>query len=189
LPRSALHLCGQSIFRDLLDPARRPSVLSELSRYSRIQVNINARDVFFQPAEVFSIYRILLDAGLSIMIQLHDDVRALVDRFVNTLTSEEVSRVHILFDASKGKGLLASSWSEPYLHHHGAFFCGYAGGLGPQNMAQQLPLIHQAASAHGSSPYWTDMESGLRTDHQFDLIKAERVLKISADFIAQQIGR
>ncbi len=50
---------------------------------------------------------------------------------------------------------------------------GYAGGLKPSNIAQQLPLI---AAAAGDGPYWIDMESGVRdADDRFDLGKCRAV--------------
>jgi len=59
---------------------------------------------------------------------------------------------------------------------------GYAGGLGPENLAEQLPLIGQAA---GDCRIWVDMESRVRSDNdrQFDLAKVRKCLEIAKPFI------
>ncbi len=57
--------------------------------------------------------------------------------------------------------------------------CGYAGGLGPDNLEEQLELISAAA---GDCSFWVDMEGKLRTLDEtecdwFDLGKARRCLE------------
>jgi hypothetical protein len=84
---------------------------------------------------------------------------------------------HVLFDASHGRGEVAASWPAalPGIH------CGYAGGLGPDNLQEQLSRIAEAA---GDSTVWIDMESRVRTSgDEFDLVKVTRVLEIAAGFI------
>jgi len=75
-----------------------------------------------------------------------------------------------LFDESKGRGVVASSWPPPPPN---AKF-GYAGGLGPATLGAQLPLMRAAVSSssseHGrqSASFWVDMESSLRTVSCFE---------------------
>jgi hypothetical protein len=53
--------------------------------------------------------------------------------------------------------------------------CGYAGGLGPANVADELPRI---AAAAGARDFWIDMASSLREPGSgaFSLDACERVL-------------
>lgn len=44
----------------------------------------------------------------------------------------------------------------------------------------ELPRIHESATAWRDLPYFIDMESGIRTDNEFDLSKAEAVLQYVA---------
>jgi len=82
----------------------------------------------------------------------------------------------VLFDSSGGRGLAPVSWPAPLP----GTTCGYAGGLGPDTLTEQLPLIHTAANGRG---YWIDMEGRLRTpEDRFDLDRARRCLEIVADF-------
>lgn len=68
------------------------------------------------------------------------------------------------FDASGGAGRVPTSWPRAeYVESPGCegmkeTLClhGYAGGLGPDNIIEQLPLI---AAAAGEAPYWIDMET------------------------------
>lgn len=50
---------------------------------------------------------------------------------------------------------------------------GYAGGMGPDTVADYLRLVEEAGA---DGPFWIDMEERVRTDGWFDLDKVERVL-------------
>lgn len=69
-----------------------------------------------------------------------------------------------LFDASGGRGLAPASWL-PYPGR----FVGYAGGIGPDNIAAVIAAI----DAPGT--FWIDMESKVRTNDRFDLDLCRRV--------------
>lgn len=79
-------------------------------------------------------------------------------------------KVSALFDTSHGAGKLPGSWQKPAKE----FPCGYAGGLGPENITEQLLLIEKAA---GKKDYWVDMEGRVRTDGNLDASKVEKVLQ------------
>ena len=83
----------------------------------------------------------------------------------------------VLFDESAGRGISPDSWDAPLDGH----FSGYAGGLKPDNVAQNLETIAKVAKGHVT---WIDMETGVRTDDKFDLAKVRRVLEISAPYAA-----
>lgn len=97
-----------------------------------------------------------------------------------------------LFDRSGGAGILPNDWpraeyldatpATPGPHGLGVehlIYHGYAGGLGPDNLAEQIPRI---ASAAGSAPFWIDMERKARSpdDVVLDLDKVRRCLEIAA---------
>lgn len=90
-----------------------------------------------------------------------------------------------LYDRSGGSGTVPGFWPAPASEYQ----CGYAGGLGPETIADQLPLI---ATAAGDATVWVDMEYRVRspkdvgpgvmaTDDVLDLEKVRQVL----DFCAQ----
>jgi hypothetical protein len=86
-----------------------------------------------------------------------------------------------LFDLSHGVGLLPSSW--PNLLEDTS--CGYAGGLSPENLREQIEKIEEKA---GSKEVWIDMETHVRSDHDmlFDLEKVEKCLSIVAEHISKR---
>jgi hypothetical protein len=81
-------------------------------------------------------------------------------------------RFDVLFDSSGGRGELPPGW--PYAFDR--VFCGYAGGLSPVNVADELTSIQYAA--HGRS-FWIDMEGRVRSDDgaRFDLDKVRAVIE------------
>jgi hypothetical protein len=81
-------------------------------------------------------------------------------------------RFDILFDNSGGRGELARSW--PFAVDRA--LCGYAGGLGPENIAEEITSISEACLGRS---FWIDMESKVRSDDRasFDLGRVRRVLR------------
>mmetsp|Transcript_8327 Transcript_8327/g.15870 ORF Transcript_8327/g.15870 Transcript_8327/m.15870 type:complete len:287 (-) Transcript_8327:160-1020(-) len=59
---------------------------------------------------------------------------------------------------------------------------GYSGGLGPQNVVENVTKIQEQAEKHNYT-YWVDMETRVRTDNQFDLSKCVNVLELTAPFL------
>ena len=87
-----------------------------------------------------------------------------------------------LFDRSHGAGVVPNEWPWPYPHIQ----CGWAGGLGPDNLAEELPRID--AKAYPVMQYWVDMETQVRTDEVLDLDKVRRCLQISSEFMNQKVS-
>lgn len=82
----------------------------------------------------------------------------------------------VLFDKSRGKGILPDSYHAPLY----SVICGYAGGLGIHNLEEELPKIARAAMSYD---YWIDMESSLRASADgFKLDGCERVLRYVRDW-------
>jgi hypothetical protein len=84
-----------------------------------------------------------------------------------------------LFDTSHGAGVLPSTgWPDviPSINPH--TYRGYAGGLSPDNIEEQLIKLE---SAVGDDLVWVDMETKVRShnDMQFDLNKVRTCLEIA----------
>lgn len=78
-----------------------------------------------------------------------------------------VASVDVLFDASGGRGLVPDAWPAPTR----TTFCGYAGGLRPENVAEVVGILG-LSDIH----YWIDVESGVRDEQdRFDLNKCRAV--------------
>ncbi|MBR0237377.1 MAG: hypothetical protein IJQ39_04760 [Thermoguttaceae bacterium] len=84
--------------------------------------------------------------------------------------------VAFLHDRSGGRGQESGQWLSPV-----GSYCGYAGGLKPENLEKQLPEIARVTKGR---PIYIDLESGVRNeDNLFDLVLAEEVLKIMQGWI------
>ncbi len=83
-----------------------------------------------------------------------------------------------LYDVSGGAGILPSTWPEPLPET----YCGYAGGLGPANLKDQIELILEIT---GDTRIWIDMETRVRSDDdtEFLLDKVRKCLEIAKDFV------
>jgi hypothetical protein len=84
----------------------------------------------------------------------------------------------VLFDRSGGRGRAPKSWPEapPDVP------CGYAGGLGPDELEGQ---IEQIAAAAGDARVWVDVQSKVRTadGERLDLEKVDRLLTVAARWV------
>ena len=180
LPFTAAHLCGPQVFRDILDPATAQPLIADLSRYGRVQLNINARRPEFTEEEVLVVYRTLHQAGLHLILQHHDNSRRPIEKFLSTLDAASLSRIDLLHDESKGTGTAPEQWPPISTVGPVPLRCGYAGGLGPAVLEEELPRINESATAWRDWPYFIDMESGIRTENEFDLAKVEAVLEFVA---------
>ncbi len=100
------------------------------------------------------------------------------DQSVYRLVREEPELRAPLFDTSGGAGVLPDSWPRAWEDS----YCGYAGGLGPDNVTAQLDRI--VVAAH-ELPFWIDMQRRVRSedDVQFDLGKVRRVLELCAPLV------
>ena len=169
---TALHLCGKEVFDELLAGRINP----ELALADRLQFNINARVRDFTDNEVLAIYATALRIGPALILQYNDETSGVIERFLGLVHSRDAHRIHVLMDASKGRGESPSTWSVPEVLH--SWFHGVAGGLGPQTIVSALTQL-----ADHPFDYWADMESNIRTDNELDKDKARAVLAAAKPFV------
>ncbi len=88
-----------------------------------------------------------------------------------------------LFDTSGGIGQLPESWPAAR-----DCYCGYAGGLSPENIKEQLTQIAQVTGAH---PIWIDVETRVRTPDNaaLDLDRVEAFLVATEQWIAAHTNK
>lgn len=157
--RCALHICGLKARKHLLDR----DLVVATSLVERIQINGSV-----SPEEVnwaCDIY------PLSTIITQYRAGRGMV----------RVDRPNhaLLIDDSNGNGKLPEMWSIPKVECR----IGFAGGLGPETLAEQLPRI-AATQARNA---WVCMESGLRDANDwFDIGRAKEVMAIFHAFRGEQ---
>lgn len=164
---TCLHLCDKGL-TDFI--AGEETVMRVMKPFKRIQLNLE-----------------YLDAGSKIDAQaLAARVRSLPQwefivqygrKYGHFLSAfNDIPHHAVLFDGSAGEGIVPGEWPRPLDGHA----CGYAGGLNPDNMRQNLEAIARATPAGYTT--WVDQETGARTNNVFDLAKVKRVLDIARDF-------
>jgi N-(5'phosphoribosyl)anthranilate (PRA) isomerase len=162
----ALHLCGQALL-DFL--AGRDEMLRLMVGFQRIQLNLSVGGVGERIDLAALAKRIAASPQWEFILQYARDQHAVLPRF------EAIPNHALLFDDSAGRGVLLGPPNAPIPGH----FCGYAGGLTPDNVKAMLGAIAQVV---GEGETWIDMESGVRTDDRFDLNKVRRVLAVAESY-------
>lgn len=161
---ASLHLCGRSVMEFAASYNNASHFLRPLvNEFDRVQVNFrfdpekHNQQFFSRLQELMKLYTIITQHNKSNMM-----VRDMIQSWNH----------HVLFDSSGGNGVLQTKW-QPALPDKAVY--GYAGGLGPDNVTEQLDLISEASNGF---PYWIDMEGRVRDDNdQLDLVKVESVLQ------------
>jgi hypothetical protein len=162
----AMHLCG-SAFLGFVE--NRPDIIDAIKGFHRIQLNLEFGGVDGQYDPEKLLAQIAAHPGYEFVIQYTEKRRNLLPAL------EKIPNHALLFDTSAGRGVSPDSWPSPLPGH----FCGYAGGIGPDNVLHNLEKIAQTASGCDT---WIDMESGIRSDDRFDLAKVKRVLELATPF-------
>jgi phosphoribosylanthranilate isomerase len=154
----AFHLCGRYArmvhsqeWAELCD-------IIDFSAVGRVQVNSTEAD----EKAILNLWRFSVHINKPVIMQWRADEFPLVP-----------SSVHLLQDRSGGNGISETRWAIPdrsAQKGRNIAPIGYAGGLGPESVADALTKIKPASRGRR---FWIDCESSLRTDDWFDQSKAE----------------
>jgi phosphoribosylanthranilate isomerase len=168
------HICG-SYCRELL--LGKENIFLErsfiLNAFQRFQLNFNAA---FSKIDYLNFPLLLKKYNLRdiiFILQMNSDK----SYGVLDVVRKQV-KVNVFFDKSGGKGFVPFAW--PTLID--GVLCGYAGGLGPNNIEEELKKIENVV---GNNEIWIDMESGVRSEDNltFDLNKVEFCLNAVKKYI------
>lgn len=167
----AMHMCGgwvRELLTGDLNLAELPQSL--LFACQRVQINTHAQ----VHASTFGIFDRLAEFGPKEFIFQLDGVNDHLAYAAKHLGLNAVG----LFDTSHGAGVLPNEWPlmTSYLD------CGYAGGLGPESVVEEVKKI---VVASGNRPFWIDMERRVRSedDSVLDMAKVRNVLELMAPHV------
>lgn len=168
------HLCFPWI-RNLTQNGLNWDEIGLLSNFDRIQINQSYHDA--DPAFVRTLLLSINNINKPVIFQNNGTlpVQSVLD-YVPDATMGSTTEPQILFDCSGGRGVEIRSYPEQI----NGFHCGYAGGIGPENIERVLKDLE---AKFPDMDYWIDMESKVRTDNVLDLEKVETCLKIAKEFI------
>jgi hypothetical protein len=173
--RYSAHFCGKYVRETVLEGNNKWVEWLEHSfpvNFQRIQLNFHGQ---FHKANSQFVPMLQYYAKTNFILQC-DGVN---DGAVRNVVGD-CFNVSPLFDTSGGAGLVPPSWPVSWP----GVYCGYAGGLGPDIIAIELPKI--ADRTQPAQPFWIDMERNVRSedDWQFDLTKVRTVLDYCSAYVA-----
>lgn len=169
----AFHLCGSAVTDFILRyPRAELFFLAHEAAYQNTRIQLN----FALNKSKFMIHQLqeAIDSELIPIITQHNEAN-------KELLDYPFSDNHqILFDASGGQGIEVTKWPTAIPEK----VCGYAGGIGPDNIGPvSFEIDHVAPPV-----YWIDMETKIRTDNKLDLELCLFVLRVCEGWIDMNKG-
>jgi len=92
------------------------------------------------------------------IFQYNDKTKPAIEKLHNT-----GAKFSLLFDASGGRGVIATNWQKPIYETHPM---GYSGGISPDNVIDRLRKIDSLVDS--DTPIWIDAEGRLKSNDLFD---------------------
>lgn len=186
----SIHLCGGSATTfcggDL--SIMRNSVF-HTPNYNRIQVNIHPACINQNEAAIADLFTRSGNV-VNTIIQANEITTNIILEILKSRKS--TGGIQVLFDESRGKGKENDFKNIQQRNEHilEKFRCGFAGGIDENNIRGVVDNIQKIDNTHYNvqsiltrevihpPSAWIDLESGARTNNEFDLNKVERILKI-----------
>lgn len=163
----ALHVCGRAV-HDFIDGSGYVTDLA--AEFDRVQLNFRSETI-----DAVALRECIQRNNSQTIITQHNAANQTLWTLLCGIENHA-----ILFDQSGGRGQSPAGWVSPLT----GVLCGYAGGLGPDNLSEQLPHISAVAAG---KPFWVDMESKLRDKaDRFCLDRAASCLNIAEKFFASR---
>jgi hypothetical protein len=170
------HICGTWVKEALLGRWPNLNVVADGlgSAFQRFQLNTHGQPHRYS-STFFNTLKRLEDECQTIIFQL--DGKDGTKVALAAIEWGNTTNIAGLFDVSHGAGVLPPEWPQPI----SGLMCGYAGGLSPRNVVEQLPLIEHAVNGMT----WIDAETSLFSDdgRQFELNTVESFLKASQPWV------
>lgn len=159
---ASLHLCREGLMDFLSGNGKTDNILK---LFDRVQLNVGfgVDRAAIDPAQLWQ--RVSQHPQTTFILQYSERTQHLHP------SVHDVPNMQILFDASAGAGLSPGQWPKPIAGR----VCGYAGGIGPENVSAVLDTLRSIVPANERT--WIDMETRVRTNNRFDYAKVESVLE------------
>lgn len=165
--QKALHLCNRGLFEFINQEGETPAYLEH---FQRIQLNLRYDKAPGNYDPMKLVAQIKNHPDKEFILQLGEEEKALLPLL------RGLENVSVFYDTSAGSGVKPDVYQAPIE----GFKTGYAGGLTPDNLTEELRRIRMTAP---NATTWVDAESGLRTENRFDMRKARRFLTIAEAFV------
>jgi hypothetical protein len=151
------HLCGEYV-RDLLQGKNYHEIADTLGLetplFHRVQLNTHGIKHKFNTDSVHDLLQTADFNGQHYIFQ-QDGAN---DKLRDCVLDFNVQSKHFLFDLSHGAGVVPKDWPARIEGK----YCGYAGGLSPENVAGELAKLENLLTT--ATAGWIDAETKLRSD-------------------------
>jgi hypothetical protein len=168
------HICGVWC-RDIL--AGKEIFFQEreeiLPMFQRFQLNFNAKYSTIDYGKFPALLKKYTSQGKEFILQINNAKSYVILDHVRKYVN-----VQALFDRSGGAGISPDAWPKTIDN----VLCGYAGGIGPCNIENELKKIENVVK---DKEIWIDMESKIRMDDDmfFDINRVEYCLEETKKYI------
>ena len=160
------HLCGEWVWDFDGESWGVFAARPRYTEFQRFQLNFAGRPLM--PKLVEGLYKSRLKQ--QVIFQVPD-----LENLVFRLAVASKLNVAGFFDTSRGKGKLPASWPKALED----VYCGYAGGLNPDNLEENLEKISQVANV----PAWIDVQTGVAIEGKINFEKVYKFLTIAKKFV------
>lgn len=177
----SIHLCGESVF-DFLDKKMKFDI-GDTNKIIRVQLNFNLNRALeiYSVGSIKKLAEILNEKIENICKESDEEFRFIIQY---NKSKQELFKylspefIDCLFDSSGGVGKIITSMPKILPN----FYCGYAGGISPDNVTTIITQITSANSVKNYN-YYIDMESGVRNAcGEFDIEKCKQIYYKCVDY-------
>lgn len=172
---TSLHLCGSAIEKYL---DKDQYLVDLVNQFDRVQLNFSMAK--FKPDELteklFALQKVVDSVTV---LQFNKSKAAFIQEFTQQVKTPSRLLYNILFDGSGGFGRVLEEPQKPI----DGFYCGYAGGIGPETVLDIVTKIDKVVS---DEYYYIDMESKIREDDYLSIDKCIEVVKIVNQYLEDQ---
>ena len=180
------HLCGSWVRNIIAGGTEFLDAHRELSHdFNRFQLNFHGQPHFIPDIhKLVEALRFLTGVYKQQVICQVDgtDGERIFRKLASQYAKEQGIHAAPLFDLSGGSGSLPKEWPKPIDD-----YCGYAGGLSPENVAHEVERIAERIKCEDGTypPIWIDVESKVRSldNRLFALRKVRAFLKNTAEYV------
>lgn len=171
--RLSAHFCG-IYAKEILENKKYSLLYNILPQFQRIQLNYN-----FKNLSGFDLKSLNSHVGqfnaTKIILQYNESNKPVLDELMNS-PEGMTKNIHLLWDGSGGKGVQIQHILKSFNN-----YTGYSGGINENNVEA---ICDQIKRTHGNENVWIDIETGARTNDQFDLVKVRNILEKVKPFIS-----
>jgi len=167
----AAHFCGWWA-KEVLENKNYDLIRNLPLNFERVQLNYNFKNsTGYSLLALYKFAEANPDRG--IILQFNKSNKEILTEF---LVGGLPENIHFLYDSSGGNGKeierIEATLGEQYT--------GYAGGINQENVDKICQMITDDAEQVNT---WIDLESGARTDNEFDLVKVRDIIAKVRQFI------